>query len=45
LIGVSALAGYVKKQHQWRPFAVIINQKTPYRFRNKLAVELRELPD
>jgi D-alanyl-D-alanine carboxypeptidase/D-alanyl-D-alanine-endopeptidase (penicillin-binding protein 4) len=45
LIGVSALAGYVKKQNQWRPFAVIINQKTPYRFRNKLAVELRELPD
>jgi D-alanyl-D-alanine carboxypeptidase/D-alanyl-D-alanine-endopeptidase (penicillin-binding protein 4) len=45
LIGVSALAGYVKKQHQWRPFAMIINQKTPYRFRNKLAVELRELPD
>ncbi len=45
LIGVSALAGYVKKQHEWRPFAVIINQKTPYRFRNKLAVELRQLPD
>ena len=45
LIGVSALAGYVKKQQQWRPFAVIINQKTPYGFRNKLAVELRELPD
>ena len=45
LIGVSALAGYVKKQREWRPFAVIINQKTPYRFRNKLAVELRQLPD
>ena len=45
LIGVSALAGYINKQHEWRPFAVIINQKTPYHFRNKLAVELRELPD
>ena len=45
LIGVSALAGYITRQDEWRPFAVIINQKTPYRFRNKLAVELRQLPD
>jgi D-alanyl-D-alanine carboxypeptidase/D-alanyl-D-alanine-endopeptidase (penicillin-binding protein 4) len=45
LIGVSALAGYIKKQDEWRPFAVIINQKTPYRFRNKLAVELSKQPD
>jgi len=45
LIGVSALAGYIKKQDKWRPFAVIINQKTPYHFRNKLAVELSEQPD
>jgi D-alanyl-D-alanine carboxypeptidase/D-alanyl-D-alanine-endopeptidase (penicillin-binding protein 4) len=45
LIGISALAGYIKKKDEWRPFAVIINQKTPYRFRNKLAVELSEQPD
>ena len=45
LIGVSALAGYIKKQDEWRPFAVLINQKTPYHFRNKLAVELREQAD
>ena len=45
LIGVSALAGYIKKQDEWRPFAVLINQKTPYHFRNKLAVELSEQPD
>jgi D-alanyl-D-alanine carboxypeptidase/D-alanyl-D-alanine-endopeptidase (penicillin-binding protein 4) len=45
LIGVSALAGYINKQDEWRPFAVIINQKTPYHFRNKLAVELREQSD
>ena len=45
LIGVSALAGYIKKQDEWRPFAVIINQKTPYHFRNKLAVELSVQPD
>ena len=45
LIGISSLAGYIKKKDEWRPFAVIINQKTPYRFRNKLAVELSEQPD
>ena len=45
LIGVSALAGYIKKRDEWFPFAVIINQKTPYRFRNKLAVELSKQPD
>ena len=45
LIGVSALAGYIRKQDAWRPFAVIINQRTPYHFRNKLAVELSEQLD
>jgi len=45
LIGVSALAGYINKQDEWRPFAVIINKKTPYHFRNKLAIELSEQPD
>jgi len=45
LIGISALAGYIKKQDEWRPFAVIINQKTPYHFRNKLAVDLSKQPD
>ena len=45
LIGISALAGYITKDYEWRPFAVIINQKTPYRFKNKLAIELSEQPD
>jgi D-alanyl-D-alanine carboxypeptidase/D-alanyl-D-alanine-endopeptidase (penicillin-binding protein 4) len=45
LIGISALAGYIKRKDEWRPFAVIINEKTPYRFRNNLAVELSEQPD
>ena len=45
LIGISALAGYIRKKEEWRPFAAIINQKTPYRFRNKLAVELSEQTD
>ena len=45
LIGISALAGYIIKQDEWRPFAVIINQRTPYLFKNKLAIELSEQPD
>ena len=45
LIGVSSLAGYIQKKDQWRPFAIIINQKTAYGFRNELAVELSEQPD
>jgi len=40
LIGVSTLAGYIKKEQQLLPFAMMINQKVPYRFRNKLAKEL-----
>lgn len=40
LIGVSTLAGYIKQDQQVLPFAMMINQKVPYRFRNKLAKEL-----
>lgn len=40
LIGVSTLAGYIKKDKQFLPFAMMINQRVPYRFRNKLAKEL-----
>jgi D-alanyl-D-alanine carboxypeptidase/D-alanyl-D-alanine-endopeptidase (penicillin-binding protein 4) len=40
LAGVSALAGYIEIDTGWRPFAVIINHETPYRFRNQLAIEL-----
>lgn len=42
LIGVSTLAGYIKKDRQLLPFAMMINQKVPYRFRNKLAKELSQ---
>ena len=45
LIGISSLAGYIQKKDEWRPFAIVINQKTPYRFKNELAVELSEQPD
>lgn len=40
LIGVSTLAGYLEKDQELWPFAMMINQKVPYRFRNKLAKEL-----
>jgi D-alanyl-D-alanine carboxypeptidase/D-alanyl-D-alanine-endopeptidase (penicillin-binding protein 4) len=42
LIGVSTLAGYLKKDQELWPFAMMINQKVPYRFRNKLARELSQ---
>lgn len=40
LIGVSTLAGYIQKDKQFLPFAMMINQRVPYRFRNELAKEL-----
>ena len=40
LIGVSTLAGYIDHQGRLLPFALMINQKAPYRFRNQLAREL-----
>jgi len=45
LVGVSSLAGYIQKKDEWRSFAIVINQRTPYRFRNELAVELRGQAD
>jgi len=43
---VSTLAGYLYReesnQKKWYPFAVMINQKVPFRYRNKLAQELSE---
>ncbi|WP_051640753.1 D-alanyl-D-alanine carboxypeptidase/D-alanyl-D-alanine-endopeptidase [Thiomicrorhabdus sp. Milos-T2] len=42
LIGVSTLAGYIKKQDALMPFAMMINQRVPYHFRNKLAKELAQ---
>jgi len=40
LIGVSTLAGYIQKDSDWLPFALMMNQKTPYRYRNKVARQL-----
>lgn len=42
LIGVSTLAGYIRNESAWYPFVFMINQKVPYRFRNRLAKELSE---
>ncbi len=36
LLGVSTLAGYLHKEKHWFPFALMINQKVPYRYRNQL---------
>jgi D-alanyl-D-alanine carboxypeptidase/D-alanyl-D-alanine-endopeptidase (penicillin-binding protein 4) len=44
LLGVSTLAGYLfqetNHQKNWYPFVVMMNQKVPYGYRNKLAREL-----
>ena len=37
---VSTLAGYVEKNGQTKPFALMMNQGVPYKFRNKIAREL-----
>ena len=42
LFGVSTLAGYIHADKKWYPFAFMINQKVPYRYRNKLVKELSE---
>lgn len=40
LIGVSTLAGYLYKNERWWPFVVMMNEKAPYRYRNKVAAQL-----
>lgn len=40
LNGVSALAGYFVKRGEWQPFAVVMNEKVPHHFRNRIAHEL-----
>lgn len=38
---VSTLAGYVVKNNEWKPFAVMMNQSVPYGLRTQIAQELR----
>ena len=45
LNGVSTLAGYIKRYNQYEPFAIMMNQRVPYRLRNKIARELSRIQD
>jgi len=38
--GISTLAGYIVEGTHWQPFALMMNQAVPYKFRNRIAVEL-----
>ena len=40
LQGVSCYAGYLMRQDEWLPFAMLINQAVRYRFREQVAGEL-----
>jgi D-alanyl-D-alanine carboxypeptidase/D-alanyl-D-alanine-endopeptidase (penicillin-binding protein 4) len=37
---VSTLAGYIQKNGQLKPFAIMMNQGVPYKLRNRIAREL-----
>ena len=41
LIGVSTLAGYILQDQDWLPFALMMNERAPYRYRNKVARQLQ----
>ena len=38
---VSTLAGYIVRNGEWQPFALMMNQSVPYKLRNRIAKELR----
>jgi len=38
--GISTLAGYIVDDNNWQPFALMMNQAVPYKFRNRIAVAL-----
>jgi len=37
---ISTLAGYIVNDNNWQPFALMMNQAVPYKFRNRIAVAL-----
>ena len=41
LLGVSTLAGYIQKNQDWLPFALMINQDVPSDYRNLVVRQLR----
>ena len=44
LKGISTYAGYLYRQQAWWPFALMINQKIDYKFRERLANQLLTYP-
>jgi D-alanyl-D-alanine carboxypeptidase/D-alanyl-D-alanine-endopeptidase (penicillin-binding protein 4) len=40
LNNVSTYAGYIKRNDYWTPFAIMINQRVSFRFKEEVAVEL-----
>jgi len=42
LKGVSTLAGYLVRNNDWKPFALMINQSVPIKLRNRIAKQLRQ---
>jgi D-alanyl-D-alanine carboxypeptidase/D-alanyl-D-alanine-endopeptidase (penicillin-binding protein 4) len=42
LKGVSTLAGYLVRNNEWKPFALMINQHVPHKLRNQIAKQLRK---
>ena len=40
LKNVSTYAGYINRNNEWHSFALMINQKVPYNFREQIAIEL-----
>lgn len=45
LRGVSAYAGFVRRNGRWEPFSLLINQPVPYNFRRQVANSLANTPD
>jgi D-alanyl-D-alanine carboxypeptidase/D-alanyl-D-alanine-endopeptidase (penicillin-binding protein 4) len=41
LKGVSTLAGYLVRNNEWKPFALMMNQHVPHKLRNRIAKQLR----
>lgn len=42
LHGVTALAGFIKKDKQWFPFVLMVNEPVSYGFRNRLIRQVRK---
>ncbi len=37
---ISTLAGYIVDENIWQPFAIMMNQAVPYKYRNRIAIAL-----